>query len=138
MTDFNAIYRAILAAVTSAPPSSDPREIANTAIALLSKELTARQVPSTPRTQLDEFIRTFTVLDVNSVDIKRIDMGDRVDHGISIGVTSYDRLVELAIGLDLSQPSSHVDGGYSWWQSERWPERGVSITAQAHRPRRTA
>ena len=87
----------------------------------------------TTRAQLDAFIAAFNALDVQSADVKKVDMADRTDHIVIIGVSSYAALAELAIALDLPRPENHVEGGYAWWQSQYWPERGTSITIQAHR-----
>lgn len=92
----------------------------------------------TTRDKLDAFIAAFDALDTGSADIRRFHAEDRVDHIIVLSVPSYSALAELAIALDLPRPNSHVDGGYSWWQTQRWPERGTSITIQAHVKRDTA
>lgn len=135
MTDLNAIYRAVVSAASAALPEPAARQLADDALARLTAEQSARPAP-TARDRLDAFTRAFTALDVSSADIHRVDMADRIDHVIILGVTSYPRLAELAIALDLQRPNEHVEGGYSWWQAQHWPERGTSITIQAHRPRK--
>lgn len=135
MTSLNAIWRAVVTAASATLPEPEARQLANDAIARLTAETSSRPAP-TVRDCLDEFTRAFTALDVNSADIHCVDMSDRIDHVIILGVTSYPRLAELAIALDLQRPNEHVEGGYSWWQAQHWPDRGISITIQAHKPRK--
>lgn len=90
----------------------------------------------TAHAKLDAVLRAFEDLGVRSIDIHSVDMVDRVDRIVVIGVTSYVELAALAAALDMPKPEHRVEGGYAWAESAHCPERGTSITIQAHRPSR--
>lgn len=138
MTDRNAIWRAVVDAVVAALPESAQlaRTLADDVMARLSVESIERD---TARAKLDAFIAAFDALGVRSADVHGVDMVDRTDHVVVIGVSSRAELAALAAELDLSELEDHNEGGYAWVEAYRRPERGMSITIQMHLPsRRTA
>ncbi len=161
MTDRNSIWRAIAEAVSAALPESPDRQalawnIAEDALDRLESAPVRRWVglldepcwvcsrmygehvdgrcPEEPaRARLDALLQAFDALGVRSADVKKLNMGDRVDHIVTIGVTSYVECASLAAELDMPRPQNHIESGYAWVESAHRPERGTAITIQAHR-----
>lgn len=116
----------------------DRQQIALTIARVMLEKLDAAAKPSvvTAQANLDAFIAAFDALGVRSADIHEVDMVDRIDHTVVLGVSSRVELAALAAELDLSALHDHNEGGYAWTEAFRRPERGTSITVQMHLPKK--
>lgn len=135
MTDHNAIYRAVVETALDMLPTvtqGDARIMADEVLRRLAAE--ARK--PTARDRLDAAIATVDALGIQSCNIKTVDMVDRIDHLVTIGVHSVSALAILANQLDMPLPWRRQEGGYEWSESVLRPDRGTWITIQAHRPGR--
>lgn len=100
------------------------------ALAIGTAVLDRLGTPVTARDKLDAHVATFDALAVRSATVRAVDMVERIDHNVTIGVHSHAEVVALAAELDLPRPTHRIANGYRYVETAVHPETGTSIVIQ--------
>lgn len=134
MTDRRTLWHAAVSAAVEVLHAElpdvhvvDRQQIALTIARVMLEKL---DEPMSVRANLDAFIAAFSALGVASARISELNMVDRVDHVVTIGVHSHAEVTALAAELDLPRPVHRLANGYRYVETSSHPERGTSIAIQ--------